>query len=254
MFLSLLLACTPDTVTLRGTVVDVWGAPIAAASVVIEGQVERFPADAEGAFTIPTERASSWRLLAGKQGYIRDIETVAGPAAGDPAPIRFELYPKPERPGFYAVGAAAYGHLPARRIVVEATGATVRTGLAAGPREALEPGVRRFVFTSTLRSSELGSLGLRLTRLAEPPAPPTKPGRTPPKTPPPPPLWTASADVDIEVTALPSPDDYLVTTAPLDPGVYAFHSRDALTLTDAAAVEALPKELLLAHVFEIPTG
>jgi hypothetical protein len=65
-------------------------------------------------------------------------------------------------------------------------------------------------------------------------------------------LWVAADDVPFDLRALPSRDDYLITTrAGLEPGVYAFHAQDVLNEEDERVLMNLPKEMQVAFPFEV---
>ena len=64
-----LLACGPGKQTLTGEVLDVWGAPVSNATVIVVGQSERPFTDTSGRFTIDRQ-PGEWRVKVGKEGYI----------------------------------------------------------------------------------------------------------------------------------------------------------------------------------------
>lgn len=248
--LLLLLACSGGR-TLTGRVQDVWGKPVPEATVVIEGVVERFHADAHGRFEIPTE-APVKRAMAGKEGYIKEVADVPAIAEdADYSPLTFTLYPQPEKPGFYAIGPTAYIEVPAQRIRMVATELRHFAGVREMPDEAL-PAARpaQFVFTSMLRPSELARMNLHLSKLAFINHASVKgvlgPEQATVN------LWVADTEVPFDLESLPSRDDYLIRTrAALEPGVYAFHAQDVLNEEDERVLLNLPKEMQVAFPFEV---
>lgn len=246
----LLLGCTSPS-ALRGEVVDVWGEPVGGASVVVEGVVERFHTDRVGRFTIETTLPVE-RAMAGKAGFIKAVLEVPPPGAGgrDYAPLRFELYPEPEVPGFYAVGAGEYVRVTPRRVHAVGTDLRHFVGLREVPEEPIPGGRTRFVFTSRLQESELLRMNLHLTRLSFVHRAPVKGVLGPVDATVD--LWVAAAEVPFDLAVLPSRDDYLITTRePLVPGIYAFHAQDVLNDQAAGLLQSLPREMQIAFPFEV---
>ncbi|MDP2312912.1 MAG: hypothetical protein Q8P41_08405 [Pseudomonadota bacterium] len=252
MLLSLLLTACTDTRVLAGDVRDVWGNPVSDATVVIEGVVERYRSDSAGRFTIDTEQPVT-RVMAGKDGYIKDIELVPAPAEeeGDYDPLAFALYPEPEQPGFYGVGRTEYVHLEAKRIRVVGTELKHYAGLQDIAETGMSSGTpASFVFSSTLRSSELARMNLHLSRLDFVDHTRVKGvlGAMDATVN----LWIAGEEVPFDLKALPARDAYLITTRePVVPGMYAFHAQDVLNEEDERVLLNLPKEMQVAFPFEI---
>lgn len=253
MLASLLLlgACT-DNPVLAGNVKDVWGNPVSDATIVIEGVLERYHSDSAGKFSIDTEGAVG-RVMVGKAGYIKDIEEVAPlpEEADDYDPLAFSLYPEPEQPGFYAVGPREYVHLEAKRIRVVGTELKHFAGVKDAADQALGGGKpATFVFSSTLRASELARMNLHLSRLDFVDHTSVKGvlGAMDATVQ----LWVAQEDVAFDLTALPARDAYLITTRePVKPGMYAFHAQDVLNEEDERILMNLPKEMQVAFPFEV---
>src|SRR5690606_20162720 len=98
MAILVLLAECEQAPTLEGQVVDVWGNPVADATVVIEGQPGRPTTDAYGNFTLPLI-VGKHKLKAGREGYIQEhLDLEVGEGQPPPNPV-LHLYPKPEEPG-----------------------------------------------------------------------------------------------------------------------------------------------------------
>lgn len=246
-----LVACT-ETYTLTGQVKDIWGKPVMDATVVVEGVVQRYHTDSAGKFEIELDRPPT-RVLAGKDGYIKGVSAV--PAVTEDveeiAPLAFSLYPEPGQPGFYAVGPQDYIHLQAARIRVVGTELKHYAGIQDMPERAMSGNKTvDFVFSSTLRSSELARMDLHLSRLDFVDHTPVKGvlGRVDATVN----LWVAAEEVPFELRSLPSKDDYLISTRqPLKSGIYAFHAQDVLNEDDERVLMNLPKEMQVAFPFEV---
>jgi hypothetical protein len=163
MLAALLLLGCGDAQRVSGEVRDVWGQPVQDATVVVEGVPERHYTNGAGAFAIEVDQPVG-RVMVGKAGYIKDVTTVALP--GEDAgydPLAFRLYPEPEKPGFYGVGFRSYVPITARRIRVVGTELKHYAGVSDYPEEGLPSGKpATFVFSSTLRASELARMNLHL--------------------------------------------------------------------------------------------
>ncbi|MFZ5478208.1 MAG: carboxypeptidase-like regulatory domain-containing protein [Myxococcota bacterium] len=249
--LLVLVACS-DTQTVTGRVFDVWGDPLDGATVVVEGVLERHYTDDAGQFSIEVEDPVN-RVMVGKQGFIKDVTQVAPPIEEDADydPLSFRLYPEPEKPGFYGVGFESYVHLPAKRIRIVGTELKHYAGVLDYPEDGLPAGKPiTFVFSSTLRASELARMNLHLSRLDFVNKTKVKGvlGAMDATVN----LWVAAEEVEFDLRALPSTDDYLITTREsLEPGVYAFHAQDVLNEEDERVLMNLPKEMQVAFPFEV---
>ena len=252
--LLLLLACS-DSRTLSVAVADVWGKPVMDATVVLEGVVERYHTDTAGKFQIDVDDPVN-RVMVGKSGYIKDFVVTEPPLEDDQdyPPLAFQLYPEPEMPGFYGVGREGYIHLQARHIRIVGTDVEHFAGLKDIPDEKMVAGPARFVFSSTLRASELSQMNLHLTRLKFIEKVPMKVpmkgllGRDAATVN----LWVADGDVPFDLKALQSRDDYLISSRdPLTEGMYAFHSQDVLNEEDERVLMNLPKERQVAFPFGV---
>lgn len=284
-----LLACSTPAVSLHGNVVDLWGRPLAGATVVVEGVVERWQTDPAGAFSLSVDEAPL-RVLGAAPGHMRAVVEVPEGSAG--TALRIELWPEPRAPGFYAVGSSAEVeggllHLAARAVTVQTTltppvptfamalagggeaaprrSDSTGTGLpntapalvagrTPGPGNArvVPTGTTRFLHKSTLDPRAFRGLELRLSRLeAWPSAVDARPKGMPPMTALGEHGWMATAPIEVQIEALPGKDCYLVEVPPLADGVYAFHTGRVLDLRDGAALAAVPKERWLAWGFQV---
>lgn len=246
-----LLACT-STQVVEGKVQDIWGKPIDGATVVVRGVTERYQTDVLGTYRVEVaEDVKVTEVMAGKSGYIKGILEVSPPAEGQPYDkINFKLYPEPETPGFYAVGPQSYIHLKTAHLMMVGTELKHHIGIRETPEASLSIALKEFVFTSTLRPSELSQMDLHLSRLdfishtnvkgvlgaADVTVN----------------LFVAVEEIPFDLKALPSRDDYLIKLrAPLVSGTYAFHAQNVLNEYDYRKVMDLPKEMQVVFPFEI---
>lgn len=256
--LASLVACS-DPPQLTGTVTDIWGTPIPGAEVQLEGVVESVKTGADGTFVFENVPTGKRRVMADKVGYIKSVDDLKVPKDVSeetmPSPT-LSLYVEPADPGFYLVGPErikpkAYHHLEA--VDIETIG-TELGGLSGLPREgqATAKGGKpvQFVFSSTLRSSQLSQMNLQLHQLTfvEEQEVAGVLGATPVKVN----LWVASDPIEFDLKGLPSDDDYLITTRDkLKPGIYAFHTEGVLTAKHKDALDKTPKEMRVAYPFEV---
>ena len=137
--LLLLTSACSDPLVLDGHVTDVWGQPIQDAVVQLEGHVGNVNSDGGGAFSFEAkEGQTTFRVQAGKEGYIPGVvEMVVGEEADEVQDAVLQLYPVPERVGFYAVDKKGFAHLVAEKIQTKGTDVEAITGLPPGsPRSA----------------------------------------------------------------------------------------------------------------------
>lgn len=247
---ALLVGCQKER-KVSGVVTDIFGNPLDGVTVMMEGHGEQTVTDASGSFTFPLQE-SPMRFLAGKDGFIRGMTTVQPPASKEepvPSP-KFELYPKPEDKGFYAVSAKDYIKLGPRKVKVVGTELRGLTGIQETGDHELAGGQLRFIYSSGLRPDEIARLDLRLHNLdfVESVEVPGVLGKEPVTAN----LWVAEDSVKFDLEQMSSEDVYLITTADkLDAGVYAFHTEGVLTSKDVKALDKLPKELQVAYSFEV---
>lgn len=255
--LASLVACS-EPPQLTGRVTDVWGAPVPGAEVKIEGLADAVKTGGNGGFVIENVPTGSRNLVAMKDGYIKNIVKVDVPEEKDAEmpKAQLELYVQPENPGFYLVGPkrldpGAYHHLEG--VSIESVG-TELGGLTGLPREGqarASGGIKtRFVFSSTLRASQLSQIDLQLHKMKFVPKQEVTGvlGDSDVKVN----LWVADELVEFDLEGLPSESDYLITTREaLKPGIYAFHTEGALTAKDTDALDKMPDELRVAFPFEV---
>lgn len=248
---ALSLAGCREEAKIEGTVTDVWGKPVAGATVRMEGVTEAATTDDAGVFSFAMpEEAGQVRFLAGHEGYVNNtlkISTSADPKAELPK-IEIALYPVPEGQGFFAVGADKYIPIAPVQLKTIGTELGAYTGLPKDPEPV--SGTQKFIFSSTASESELARLNLQLHTLE----------------------FRQSATVtgvtgDQEVTlnlfmakeraaydrqTLPMEHLFLITPSEeLKPGDYAFSTQGVLTSDSPSALSGIPTELQVAYPFRI---
>lgn len=250
----LLASACGESPKVSGTVLDIWDQPIEGATVTLEGVVEQQTTASSGAFTFVLPQPGEARVMAGKDGYIKDMAVVQPPAedADEPATIVFKLYPDPGEVGFYAIGNRMYHRLPGFEAMTRGTEVRAMTGLHDVGDVVLPPGqAPAFVFSSTLRAERLAQLNLQLHRLqfTQETSLPGVLGETSTDLN----MWTAVGnEIPYDLVVLPSRDDFLIELRDaLPPGAYAFHTQGALTSQTYEGLDKLPRELRQAYTFEI---
>ena len=250
--LALLAACggRPDV---EGTIIDPWDKPVEGATVIMEGVVERQVTDAAGHFEFDS-RDVQMNLLAGKDGYIKGVASVAPPPedADELPPVQIVLYPDPPEPGFYAIGTETYVQL--RTETAEAIGTELETytgisGVGTAQVPAGKP--LRLVFSTGLRPHEISRLDLRLHRLNFIGHKVIKGalGDTEATVN----LFVADGNVPFDLVGLQTRNDYLITSRePMTTGFYAFDIEGVLSAHDHALLDHLPRELRVAYPYEVP--
>jgi hypothetical protein len=250
LFLALLAGCKKPPV-IHGVVRDIFGHPLEGVTVMMEGSMDRQSTAADGTFSFPLQKANM-RFLAGKKGYIKAMTTVAPPADDktEAPPVELSLYPDPPEKGFFAVGSDGYTKLEPRQIYVRGTELRGVAGIKETSDKSLPADQPlRFVFSSTLRPSQIAQLDLRLHHLdfVESIEVPGVLGKEPVTAN----LWVANGPVQFDLEQLATEDDYLITTRePIKAGAYAFHTEGVLTSRDVRILETLPRELQVAYAFE----
>ena len=234
-----------------GKVTDRWGQPIAGVTLGFTGSANQLVSGPDGSFTIPVQ-STDIKVRAGKPGFIRQTLKLTPPSGtAQPGPIRFALYPDPESTGFYAVGSQNY--TPIESKLVKTLGTDIRAfhGLSdVGKARILGKKASEFIFSSDARRSELKQLGLQLHKLKflEADSLPGVLGETEVKLN----IWVSDETIPFDLTGLETNDDYSINTrAPLQPGVYAFHTQGILTSKDPQALDKLPEEMRVAFPFEV---
>ena len=250
---ALLLTACSDTPEIKLKVVDVWGKPVAAASVIQEGVSGMQKTDSSGLLDLQVTSSGPVRLQAGTEGYIKDYITVEVPEQNESTQsATIELYPSPSEPGFYAVGDG--GYMPVKPIPLKTVSTELSRyhGVQEIPKEGLHRrgSSHRFVYYAPLRDWEIRQLGLELAKLKFQESAevtgvlgPTEIELN---------MWISDQDVEMDLSGLWAMDHYLITSEnELEKGVYAFHAQSILNTREAEALEKLPKELQVVYPFEV---
>ncbi len=240
------LACQGGVDPSVAQVADVWGQPIADASVVVEGHTERLHTDPRGRAELPErDPLTPMVVRVGRRGYIPVERTLTG----DDVP-RFELLPQPAEPGLHVVGEASLAALPGEPVV--AVGNPLRSvrGIRSVGEVVVATASPSILFHTPLRRDELLQLGLELRRLAFVPTM-SLPG----------PLGNTDVTVNLHVdagrvpvtiTPLRERSDYLVVPdEPLERGRYAFQTQGLLSARDSVLFDRLPPEFRMVYPFEV---
>jgi len=250
--LFMMAACTQEP-NVNVQVVDIWSAPIATATVVQEGVVERLAVDAEGKVALTAE-AGDLHLKAGAEGYVQEITTVTVPAeAESPLEVKLSLFPEPKKNGFHGVGGD--GYVPIKPVKVKTVAPSKKShyhGIVDRP-SAVVPGgdKQQFVFRTSLGLEELSSFELQLSSMEF-----KKKGdvvgvlgKTEVKLD----LWVEKKDLEFDVKGmLNTRDNYLIVPKkPLKPGVYAFHAGKVMEADDPKALDRIPEELRVIYAFKV---
>jgi len=250
---ALFLTACSDSPEIKLKVVDVWGKPVASASVIQEGVSGMQKTDSGGLLDLQVASSGPVRLQAGTDGYIKDYITVEVPEeAGESLAATIELYPSPSEPGFYAVGEGGYLAVKPIPLKTVSTELSRYHGVQAIPKEALHRrgANHRFVYYAPLRDWEIRQLGLELAKLKFQESAevtgvlgPTEIELN---------MWISDQDIAMDLSGLWAMDHYLITTEnELEEGVYAFHAQSILNTREAEALEKLPKELQVVYPFEV---
>jgi hypothetical protein len=249
-----LTACKPDPRYLTGEVTDIFGTPIAEATVLVEGWEDgRAATDGQGAFQLEAKASGAVKLVAGADGFVKDFAsaTIPDTEEGEMPVVTFALWNKPEQPGFYGKGEGKLEHLQASKVT--ALGSDIKE--MHGVRDIPDLTFRQasgdaFLFGSTLRSSEITQLDLKLFSLKFLEATEFK-GITGDETVEPK-FWVAEVEKPFTLRGLYAEDVYVIEPdGGLEPGIYAFATQGILTDTDPGSIDKIPAEMRVVYPFEI---
>ena len=242
----LLAGCsTPETI--NGKVVDIWGEPIEGATVLIEGAGERPMTDHEGRYSF-SFIGGAQKLKAGKDGYIQDHADMEF-KEGDTSGPEFNLYQKPTENGFYLVGPNSYTKLSQQTVETIGTEFDPIRGISKVGDAKTDESSMTLLFHTELKHEEILQLGLELhkltfvkeTTLSGPLGEQEVEVN----------LFTGESEVEIEITPMRSPTDYLITTkGDLKPGSYAFQTQNLLDMEDQDAFDRIPEAMRTVFSFE----
>ncbi len=248
-----LAACKPDPRYLTGTVTDVFGKPIPDAIVLVEGWDSRVTTDAAGAFQLEATATGAVRLVAGADNYVKDFATATVPNIEDaPMPqVVFALWNKPEQPGFYAKGQAELVHLGASKVTALGSELSEMHGVRDIPElDVASAKADAFLFGSTLRSSEISQLDLKLFSLKFLEETSVK-GITGQETVEPK-FWVADVEAPFTLRGLYAEDTYVIEPdGTLAAGIYAFAPKGILLETTPGSLDKIPAEMRVVYPFEI---
>ena len=240
------LACgDPAPPTLEGQVLDVWGAQVAGASILIDGN--NITADDHGYFSIANP-AYPLTLRVGKDGYVQDEIVVTAAEDGSVEQPTVALYPRPEERGFYVVGQTSYQKLEPTSVQVIGNELSKVSGLQA-ISETAGRSPFEVIFQTELRLEEVTRLGLELHKLTYSAkveiAGPFGTEEADAN------LYTSAGTVPVELSPMRSRDAYrVVPSEVLEPGWYAFQVQDVLDPNNALNLASLPDAQKVAWAFE----
>lgn len=245
------LGCGGGDARIEGRVVDIWGAPIEGATVMVEGGTERPLTDAAGRYAVARVEGEH-AIKAGRKGFIQEHQTIRiDPEATDVSGPTFTLYPEPTSFGLHLVLADRYHLLVPERVHALGTALESFRGIRSSG-DAVAPRPRpRVLWHTDLPMEDIVRLDLSLHRLryvadAELT---TGMGLRPVQVN----LFVDDGPVDTEFTSLRSRFDYLIAPKePLEPGVYAFQTVGVLTDEARQPWSELPSELRVVHPFTVP--
>jgi hypothetical protein len=246
--LLVLLGC-PEPPAIEGQVVDIWGDPIEGATVMVVGGSERPLTDRDGKYRL-ARADGTFTVKAGRKGYIQEqveFEVLAGQTP--PGPV-FQLYPKPEKAGFYAIRPKQY--LPLEPKLVHSVGNTLKSyrGIQSLGDAEVDVNDPKILFHTELRTDEILRLGLELHRLEyvdsaelQGPIGRTEAGVK---------LYVDAGEVPIDIVPLRSRTDYLVVPKePLQPGGYAFQTQELLSPSETDRFDEIPEELRVVFALSV---
>lgn len=246
--LLVLLGC-PEPPAIEGQVVDIWGDPIEGATVMVVGGSERPLTDQHGKYKL-ARAEGSFVVKAGRKGYIQEQAELVVAAGETPSGPVFQLYPKPEKAGFYAIRPKQYVALDQK--LVHSVGNTLKSfrGIQSLGEAEVDVNDPKILFHTELRTDEILRLGLELHRLeyvdsAELQGPM---GRTNASVQ----LYVDAGEVPIDIVPLRSRTDYLVVPKePLQPGGYAFQTQDLLSPSETDRFAEIPEELRIVFALSV---
>jgi len=245
------LGCGSDP-TLAGTVHDCFGAPVAGATVTLEGVTEHVSTDAQGAFSLPAAFTGKRQIQAGKEGYILSREAAfINEGAETIDPVKLLLFPDPGKPGFHLVNLTAYSELPEEAIDTVGTELHAYTGVKDHGQVSVSAAEKlRFIFSTTRSRAQIARLGLELHKLefVENTTVAGVLGEETVKVN----RFVATERQEFDLKELPSEDDWLIGTRnKLEPSIYAFHTEGLMTSKHVDVADKTPPELRVAYTFEV---
>lgn len=244
--LAALAACSSSNERI-GHVVDVFDRPVADAEVTIQGVDQPVSTDAHGVFALPDAAQGKRRIRAGAEGYIYDEVEVE---LGEGKRPRVVLYPRVEETGFYLIDRSGYRKLEPEP--VQAIGGVLDAVRGLKALGDVQAQARRIevLFHTTLKLDQvmrvhLGLHSLEFTREAAITGPlDNRPVQVN--------LWTPTESIELELDPLRSKSDYVLrSTAPVEPGAYAFDAQRLLVSDHPERFARIPEALRVAYPFEL---
>jgi len=251
MFWLAITACSGPQM-INGTVKDIWNAPIQDAGLRLGDHTAT--TNAQGRFSI---EAADGLLTVAKGGYIPDEIGVAFDPEVPTEEQTFNLFPKPDSPGFHAVGDKGYIKIEAQPVEEKTTTHKLVRGLRNLGDVKLRNKQPTIVYHAEIRKSEVMQLKLRLHKLEYLDSDnflhiqgkekvhvglnivPSGNGKN------------YAEDLDIQFNDFPIDDFYKITfSAPLAKGSYAFHT-DKISIETSLENNTLAKEFWRAYPFDI---
>ncbi|TNE86395.1 MAG: carboxypeptidase regulatory-like domain-containing protein [Deltaproteobacteria bacterium] len=247
--LLLLAACgSPEAPKLQGQVTDIWDKPIEGVTILIDGVDSQPATDASGSFSFPMMQGDV-QIKAGKEGYIQESTKITVDDPANAPSARLKLYPKPDVAGFYAVGLGGYSKIDAEAVHAKGTELETFYGLKSLGGARLETPLR-VVFHTEFTYDQVQRMDLELVELEFTKATELQGA-----------VGIAEAEIDlytkkriipIEITAMKSKSDYLITVKEeLQPGAYAFHTQGTLAPKDQESFAKIPDNLRIAFPLEL---
>lgn len=240
-----LLACGPGKQTLTGEVLDVWGAPVSNATVIVVGQSERPFTDSSGRFTIDRQ-PGEWRVKVGKEGYIPSLTSVTIDESTAKIPT-VTLWPQPAESGFYMLGEGRYEALVPQPVTRKGNALKSHRGLASLGDTNAEEDSLKILFHTDLRPDQVHRLEPTLSSLTylEEATLPSALGAPVTVN-----LYVSDREIPLAIETLPTRSDYLLRAENVTAGAYALSTQGLLTDMSADAFLALPNELRVAWPFQ----
>jgi len=249
--LLVLVACG-EPPRVQGAVRDVFGRPIAGATVLSDQEYARATTNAHGRFLLEVPAAGTVRLMAGAPGYVKDVLTVEVPAEGAASNADFHLWTMPDAYGFFGLGQGVVLHLESARVV--AIGSDIREihGVRDLTRNRLPASKDpvRLLFHSSRSEGELRQMGIALHRLVylESTTLPGPMGEQEIRTA----FWVPDQALPFTLLGMQADNVFqVVTAAPLEPGSYAFEFQGVLGDTEPGSLARLPVEMQVVYPFEV---
>jgi hypothetical protein len=256
LFLSVVSAASScsEPPKLDGRVTDVWGNTLVGATVLVDESKARATTDNQGHFELKNVKPGPMHLMAGLKGYVKDVTAVVIPAdKKTPIPsVVFNLWKDPPSPGFFGKGYKDLLPIPSAKVVAIGSDLKEVHGIRDVP-DAIVPSTQNpppFLFSSSLRASEISQLDLKLAELVYKETATwstlTGPQEVSVK------LWVFDKDVPFTLRSLLDKNTFIITpNAPLEPGIYAFHSQAVLSGTEPGSLARYPEQMQVVNLFEI---